>query len=39
VMYVLGVMKRIGKRKMAITANVGSHAFCCVLIGFLFIPG
>jgi hypothetical protein len=24
---------------MAMTANVGSHAFCFVLIGFLFIPG
>jgi hypothetical protein len=39
VMYVLGLMKRMGRRKMAITANVGSHAFCFVLIGFLFIPG
>jgi len=27
VMYVLGLMKRMGRRKMAITANLGSHAF------------
>jgi hypothetical protein len=38
VMYVLGLMKRTGRRKIAITANAGSHAFCFVLIGFLFIP-
>jgi len=38
VMYVLGLMKRTGRRKMAITANLGSHAFCCVLIGYLSIP-
>jgi len=32
-------MRRTGRRKMATTANFGSHAFACVLIGFLFIPG
>jgi hypothetical protein len=39
VMYVLGLMKRMGRRKMAMTPNFESHALDCVLIGFLFAPG
>jgi hypothetical protein len=38
VMYVFGLMKRMGRRKMAMTANFGSHALGRVLIGFLFVP-